>query len=286
MMSTAAGAEVRASGAAAPPLGRARRRLRLSSLVYGAALGALAGFCIRDLDLPALVSFERPQELLVVVASLIGVLLALTRFRRILGAAALLLALLWCLVAFSPLSRWLSHGLTRFEVAEPADAVFVSSSGLRPGGQRLAEARSRFFYGVDLVVRNKTRRLILTESVDIPGTAIVRQLLESAGVVPELLVAGRAETTHEEAVAVGRLVKERGFKLILLVTSPIHSRRASAALEREGVTVVSSPSPETRFDLERLPTSSARLTAFGSVIHERLGFWVYARRGWVDPGLD
>jgi len=285
-MSTALGPEVRASAARPSPPARARRFPRPASLAYGAALGALVGFCVRDLDLPALVSFERPQEPLVVVASLVGALLCLTRFRRVLSAATLLLALLWCVVAFSPLSRWLSHGLTRFEVVEPADAVFVSSSGLRPGAQRMAEARSRFFYGIDLLVRDKARRLIVTESADIPGAAIVRQLLESAGVAPDLLEAGRAETTHEEAVVVGKLVRQRGLKLVLLVTSPIHSRRASAALEKEGVTVVSSPSPETRFDLERLPTSSARLAAFGSVIHERLGFWVYARRGWVDPGLD
>jgi uncharacterized SAM-binding protein YcdF (DUF218 family) len=258
----------------------------LAALIYGAAMGALAGFCVRDLDLPALVSFERSLEPLVVVASLVGAVLGLTCLRRALSVTTLLLALLWCVVAFSPLSRWLSHGLTRFEVAEPADAVFVSSSGLRPGPQRLAEARNRFFYGVDLIVRDKARRFILTESSDVPGTALARQLLGSAGVVPELLEAGRAETTHEEAVAVGRLVRHRGFKLILLVTSPLHSRRASAALEKEGVTVVSSPSPEMRFDLERLATSAARLTAFGSVIHERLGFWVYARRGWVEPGLD
>ena len=70
------------------------------------------------------------------------------------------------------------------------------------------------------------------------------------------------------------------------MTSPIHSRRASAALEKEGVTVVSSPSAETRFDLATLDTWNDRLAAFGSVMHERLGLWVYARRGWIDTAVD
>jgi uncharacterized SAM-binding protein YcdF (DUF218 family) len=104
------------------------------------------------------------------------------------------------------------------------------------------------------------------------------------GVAGEPLVAGRAETTREEALAVGSLAREKGWKLVLVVTSPIHSRRASAAFEKEGVTVVSTPSMESRFDLDNLDTSVDRLTAFGSVIHERLGIWVYARRGWLAGG--
>jgi uncharacterized SAM-binding protein YcdF (DUF218 family) len=107
--------------------------------------------------------------------------------------------------------------------------------------------------------------------------------MESGGLKPDqLVVAGRAENTREEALAVGQLTRERGFKLILLVTSPIHSRRASAALENEGATIVSTPSEETRFDLETLDTWGDRLAAFGSVLHERLGIWMYTRRGWIN----
>jgi uncharacterized SAM-binding protein YcdF (DUF218 family) len=105
--------------------------------------------------------------------------------------------------------------------------------------------------------------------------------MEATGVKAELVVLAYAENTRDEARAVSTLARQRGFKLVLLVTSPIHSRRASAALEKEGVTVVSSPSVETRFDLDTLDTWTDRLAAFGSVMHERLGLWMYARRGWV-----
>jgi uncharacterized SAM-binding protein YcdF (DUF218 family) len=195
------------------------------------------------------------------------------------------LALLWCLVAFSPLSSWLSHGLTRSELVEPADAVFVSLSSLRPGAHRSAELRNRLIYGVDLVARGRAPSLVLAESTENQGLALAREMMESAGLKPEqLVVVGRAENTREEALAVGKLTRERGFKLILLVTSPIHSRRASAALENEGATIVSTPSEETRFDLETLDTWGDRLAAFGSVLHERLGIWMYTRRGWINAG--
>jgi uncharacterized SAM-binding protein YcdF (DUF218 family) len=253
----------------------------------GAVVGALAGFLIRDLDLPALVSYQHAREPLVLAAAVAGALLAgSTRLRRCLFAGTAGLALLWCVVAFTSASAWLSRGLTRTEAVEPADAVFVSFSSLRPGAQGAGELRNRLFHGIALVARGKAPRLVLCESIETPGIGIARELMEATGARAELVVLADAENTRDEALAVSDLARKRGFKLLLLVTSPIHSRRASSALEKEGVTVVSSPSVETRFDLDTLDTWNDRLAAFGSVMHERLGLWVYARRGWVSPAAE
>jgi uncharacterized SAM-binding protein YcdF (DUF218 family) len=97
----------------------------------------------------------------------------------------------------------------------------------------------------------------------------------------EIHVVPPAKNTREEALTLAALYRERGWKLVLVVTSPAHSRRAASALEREGVEVVSSPSRETRFDLQSLDRWSDRLRAFGTLIHERMGLWVYYRRGWL-----
>jgi uncharacterized SAM-binding protein YcdF (DUF218 family) len=269
--------------AAAASASSRRFRWRWSDAAAGAGLGALAGLLVRDLDLPALVSYEGQREPLVVTAAVLGALLAVIGLRRWVGLATLALAALWCLVAFSPVSSWLSRGLTRSEIVEPADAVFVSLSSLRPGAQRFAEVRNRLLYGVDLVARGKAPRLLIAETTGIEGASVARHMMEAAGVPADRLVlAGKAENTREEAIVVGKLAREQGLKVILLVTSPIHSRRASSALEMEGATIVSTPSAETRFDLETLDTWGDRLAAFGSVMHERLGLWMYARRGWVS----
>ena len=277
---------------AAPPLSAPRAARRRpswtpSSAAFGATLGALAGLLVRDLDLPALISYDHSREPLVLAAAVAGAgLAASSRLRLLLVAATAALALLWCVVAATPLSEWLSHGLTRTEVVEPADAVFVSFSSLRPGAQGPAEVRNRIFHGISLLARGKAPALVLCDSAETQGVAIARELLEAAGVKAELVVLSRAENTRDEALAVADLARKRGFKLVLLVTSPIHSRRASASLENEGVTVVSSPSEETRFNLETLDSWNDRLAAFGTVMHERLGLWVYARRGWVGPALQ
>ena len=75
---------------------------------------------------------------------------------------------------------------------------------------------------------------------------------------------------------------KRGWKKLLLVTCPTHSRRASATFEREGLIVISSPSVQIRFDLERLEQPDNKIRAFPALVHERLGLWLYARRGWIE----
>ncbi len=286
-MATAVGNETPSpETTSAPPLAGVRSSPRLVyAVIKGAAVGALAGFIIRDLDLPALVSYEHSREPLVFAAAALGGVLAVTRLRPLLMGATAALALLWCVVAITPLSAWLSHGLTRNEALEPADAVFVSLSSVRPGVQGPAEVRNRLFHGLALLARGKAPRLLLCESAEVHGVSLAREMMEAAGVATDLVVLPRAENTREEAKAVASVARTRSFKLILLVTSPIHSRRASAALEKEGVTVVSSPSTETRFDLATLDSWNDRLAAFGSVMHERLGLFVYARRGWIDAAV-
>jgi uncharacterized SAM-binding protein YcdF (DUF218 family) len=98
----------------------------------------------------------------------------------------------------------------------------------------------------------------------------------------EVVSVGRIRNTHDEAVAVARLFRERGWSRVLAVTSPTHTRRAAAALEKEGLRVFAVPSAETRFDLERLRRPGDRREAFAAIAHERVGLLVYRRRGWID----
>ncbi len=92
---------------------------------------------------------------------------------------------------------------------------------------------------------------------------------------------GPVTNTREEAKLVAEMFRLRGWRTLLVVTAPTHSRRASASFEREGLDVVSSPSVETRFDLETLDRPGERLTAFGALTHERLGLLWYRFKGWI-----
>jgi uncharacterized SAM-binding protein YcdF (DUF218 family) len=257
-------------------------KLRPAELAMGLALGALVGLLMRDLDLPALVSYGGQREPLVAAIAVLGALLWLTRVRWVLSTSAAALVLLWVVVAFTPLSSLIAAGLPRWEAAGPADAIFVSAAGLPPDADQSRETRSRLLSGVELLARGRSKLLIVAEPERGGFAAAARELMDLFGVKAELLVAGPARNTHEEALAVASLARKRGLRLLLVVTSPLHSRRASAVLEHEGVAVISVPSLETRFELEALNRPGDRLGAFGTVLHERIGLWVYRWRGWVS----
>jgi uncharacterized SAM-binding protein YcdF (DUF218 family) len=101
------------------------------------------------------------------------------------------------------------------------------------------------------------------------------------GVETEILAVGPIVNTHDEAVALAALGRARGFARVLAVTAPVHTRRACASLEAQGLETTCVPSVETRYDLETLDRPGERIRALGTVLHERLGLVVYRRRGWI-----
>jgi uncharacterized SAM-binding protein YcdF (DUF218 family) len=254
-----------------------------SRRLFGAALGALAGFFARDLDLLTLLSYSGDGTLLVVAGAVLGAVLWTTRARGLLVLLVGSLALAFLAVAFTPLSAWMYEGLPRRDPLGPADAVFVSASRLQEDGDLTTAAMNRLVHGLEVIGEGHAPRLVLSE-VRRPGpshAAAARVLLRRLRLQPELLVVGPVGNSHDEALAVAALCRARGFERLIVVTSPTHSRRASAAIEHQGVAVASSPCMETRYDLERLDRFGERLGAFGDLLHERVGLFVYARRGWI-----
>jgi uncharacterized SAM-binding protein YcdF (DUF218 family) len=201
----------------------------------------------------------------------------------VLVSSTLAVALVWLLVALTPVTTWLAGGLVRRDVPAPAAAVFVFSSRVQTDGEPTATALARLLRGVELIGEGYARRLILSEIAEPGGSyaTYARLLLRRLGQETELLVVGPVRNTREEAVAVAGLCRARGFERILAVTSPSHSRRALGSLQAEGVEALSIPAVEVRFDLETLDRPEERLAAFGALVHERLGIWVYERRGWI-----
>jgi uncharacterized SAM-binding protein YcdF (DUF218 family) len=249
----------------------------------GLAVGGLIGLLGHELDLRVFLSYWRDELALVVAAAIVGALLWRTRLKPLLTAVAALLALVWMAAAFSPLCAWLGRDLVRRDPLASADAVFVLSSNVQSDGDLTSASMSRLLHGLELLAQGQAPRLVLSELPPPipPYAAPAKELIRQLEIEGEVLVVGPVRNTRDEAVAVARLFRERGWRKLLLVTSPSHSRRASAAFEREGLEVVSSPCMEVRFDLERLDTPRDRLAAFPNLMHERIGLWIYERRGWI-----
>jgi uncharacterized SAM-binding protein YcdF (DUF218 family) len=236
-----------------------------------------------DLDLTALVSYTRDRTILVLAAGAAGALLWLTPVRKLLAAATVAIAALWLAVAFTPLVSWMADGLVRRDPVRDADAVFVFGSRLQTDGDPTMDAMSRLLKGLELVAEGRSPRLVVSELhwPSKPYAPIARAWARDFAPKAEVLAVGPVANTREEAVAVARLLRERGLRRVIGVTSPVHTRRAAAALEREGLEVIAVPALEVRYDLETLDFPGDRRRAFGSVAHERLGLFVYRRRGWL-----
>jgi uncharacterized SAM-binding protein YcdF (DUF218 family) len=141
---------------------------------------------------------------------------------------------------------------------------------------------------VELLAQRRAPRLLVTRMPPpIPSRLPAATALASRlGVEGDVAETDIVRNTHDEAVVTAGVFRRRGWRTVLVVTSPTHSRRAAAVFEAQGLDVVSSPSIETRYDLEDLSLPFDRLEAFSSGLHERLGMWVYGRRGWLAPATS
>jgi len=247
-------------------------------------MGALAGLVIENLRLPAVISLWGDMGGVVVVAAFAGAVLWNTPLRRLLAAATGILVALWGLVAFTPLAAAVASGLPRRDPPQPADAVFVLASSIQRDGELTAASMSRVVHGIELVAEGQAPILVLSDlHPSHPSyVPVAKRLLEHLKIDREISVVGPSMNTRDEALALARLYRQRGWKRVIVVTSPYHSRRACAAIEHEGVEVVCSPSVETEFDAPSLPRTRDRRWAFPAAVHERIGLWLYRRRGWID----
>jgi uncharacterized SAM-binding protein YcdF (DUF218 family) len=264
--------------------GRDMQTSRLPRLAVGLTVGSLAGLIVVDLNLPSLVSYFGDRTYLVPVVALLAAFVWMTPLRRLVGATAALLVLLWLVVAFTPLTSRLAQGLVRRDPVQDADAVFVFSSRVQEDGDPTSDAMSRLLKGVELVAEGRAPRLLVSEIPPPAGpyAPLARAWLDVFAHRGEVVSVGRVVNTHQEAEAVARMCRERGWTRVLAVTSPTHTRRAAAALEKEGLAVIAVPSIETRFDLEDLHWPGDRREAFAAIAHERLGLVYYRRKGWIE----
>lgn len=257
-----------------------------SERLLGLSLGALLGLLVVVLGLPGILWHATHTWILAPIFAGGGAFVwKYPKGRGALTVGTGLAAALGLLVVLTPLSRWLAHGLIRRDPPRSADLVFVFSSRIQNDGELTSVSMARLVHGLELLGEGLAPRICLSE-IEGPGksyTAPARALMDNLGLHQEVVTIGPVWNTHDEALGFARVCHTRGWHRVLAVTSPYHSRRACAALEAQGLEVVSSPCSETLYDLENLERVDDRLLAFQAALHERLGLWAYSQRGWIRP---
>lgn len=251
----------------------------LSGASIGCALAVLGAY---------LGELRAPVSLLLLCILVCAGLGAFRLPRRVLKVGAGLLAALCALCLLTPVLRAPLASLT--ENAAPAelntvraDVVVVLGAGVWCGtGALEPSSLARLLRGLELWRAGLAPALTVSQQSGLMGPqdcpklsdlerASIRGLYPNSG--PQVLTLTNVTTTTDEAARVRELARVRGWKSILLVTSPSHSARAArlfrAQLAPLGVTVTSANAPETRFDTT-LPLPSDRLAALRVLLYEGL----------------
>jgi len=160
-----------------------------------------------------------------------------SRVRRLLVAALVLAAL--AIVAHAPALRLMGRALVVEDPLTRADAIVVVAGGT-PDREEVAARLYREGLAPEVVLSNqftpdRVRNLIALGARHLDYQGEARVALEQHGVPSQVIVAlpTPVKTTEAELRIVGEAARARGWRRVILVTSPQHSRRVKLVWSRE-----------------------------------------------------
>ncbi len=162
-------------------------------------------------------------------------------------------------------------GLTDGEVTSPT------------GAPEFGEAVDRILAAYDVARGDRARYVLITSNTE-EAHALAKQLADW-GIAPDrIVVEERSRNTHGNAVESARIIRERAWSRVLLVTSALHMRRAEGCFRAAGVVLDTLPVDrqardpsrmrwrlEPRADALNLTTSCLR-EAVGRVVYRAMGY--------------
>jgi uncharacterized SAM-binding protein YcdF (DUF218 family) len=243
--------------------------------MLGGMIGALVGLVVAEL------SFIAESSGLMLLAFIVaGMLLSLTRWRKVVWAAGVIVTIGLLIVSVTPVVPWLVSQPSQEDLLEPTEAVVALGAGVRLDDSLAANSQDRILRAFVVLKAGNAREMV----VPVAGKSrapIVRRQMTALGLSYPIDEPGPVATTHDEAVVVSRLARERGWGRVILVTNGWHMARAAATFEKAGVHVLRAPCPDSRTDMIHPTGVSERLRALSCWLHEWVGIRVYRWRGWI-----
>jgi len=213
---------------------------------------------------------------------LIGGLIGRTQYQKILVGLAAITVGYFLVVTHTPLVKALVPYFIRNDSYGPVDAVVVLSSGVTGEGLLTGVGLERLMTGISLAKAGYTSLLVVTELPTwVPSaradTANILALTEFKGVLERV---GPVSTTLDEAQLVSKLLADRHLTKILLVTSPLHTKRAAALFEAQGLQVISAAAPSRELAFSTLSGSRERIKAMELIVYENFARAKFYLRKW------
>jgi len=264
---------------------RVERRSKALDAGFGAILGIATWLLLITMGLPYVFRISEHDGL--VPLAIIGALAGLTRIRKVLWIPPTLLTLVLMVVAYTAFIEAPVRSLVRRDaVPQRADAIVVLSAGINPDGLLGWQATDRIIKGIELVQAGIAPTIVTTRELNVFRGKVItseqdQKRLLALGGVTDALVTPVINNTREEAVAVERIARSRGWDEVVLVTSPAHSRRACATFEKVGLRISCVPSDSRDVALIVLGNGEDRIAAFRLLVYEKAGTAFYRWKGWL-----
>lgn len=209
--------------------------------------------------------------------------------RHLIHALALVgLALIICGVL--PVAFWLSFPLVHSDPPRQAGAIVILGGGVDDDDTLKPGSASRLVHGLRLFRKTYAPLIILTGGnpldPSVPESEVMAKIATELGIPPSSLIVERdAATTVTQARAVAQIALEQHINSVLLVTSPLHSFRASRAFRQAGLEVISATPVAKRSTMPWVTIGPAdvlaRICDLAHVVYEYGAVSLYWLRGWI-----
>jgi len=256
-------------------------------LVVDICLGILVGTLLSSLGFDVISGFPSPG-VWIVVGAVFGVAMGMLRQRALLLVLGVLLATLMLVVVWTPMMSALAPRWVRNDpLPDRFDAVMALSEDVHSDSTLSAGAFDRLRAATAIAKRDSSAWLVTSrvrtpfDSMVIDSDAGQRELVDAAGLADRWRIVDHVHATHDEAVRAAQLLLPARPNLVL-VTSPMHTRRACSTFERAGFTVTCRAAREHLRVTWHPEGTLDRLAAFRDYIYELLGTIEYRARGWLN----
>ena len=157
-----------------------------------------------------------------------------------------LVAVAWCVTSAAVICRF-----GAMDQAKASDCVIVLGAAVR-GGEPSPVFEERIRHGIKLYRSGQAPKILFTGGVgdgqSRSESAMARSFAVRQGVPAEdILIEESSRSTKGNLEEARQLMRRHGLSSAIVVSDPLHMRRAMLIADRLGISAVSSPTPTTRY---------------------------------------
>ena len=205
--------------------------------------------------------------------------------RRRVAWAVLSVTIGYVAVFQSPLVWTVAEPLRIVEQPRAADAIVVFAGGVGESGRAGGGYQERVALAADLFQAGHAPNLVFSSgfAFSLKEADVMKTLAVSLGVPPSaIILEQQAASTNENVTFVREILDQRGWRRILLVSSPYHMRRATLTWRKLApeVDVTSVPVVQSQF-YRHSQGGGASLEQIRGILHEYAAIAFYWWKGWI-----